>query len=395
MNIKGLKGRFTAAAVAIAATISLGTTFAGTAEAQTRKKPTATQTRKALPARPVKTLTPSDYIWEVGSPGSPLYSVNESATILLASLSKIASMIPLFDQIKAGRLSLDDEITISKEASAATLNERASPLKTLTWRELIRRTFGRSNNDLPVEAGLHISLMPEFAHLYEGTDLVPGTVKAYVDLFVKPVLARLGATSTDQKTITGLPPTRRGTRAEAAYNTSIAPDQAKVWNEILTKYQEFTPLMMETEFFNPKTKAIEGNTNPLIRSAGFGPSKTGYIEDAAQLATSYIIEAPDGKKYELGILVLNQENVGLRTRHTLKVLEIVEGKLAERIFERNARLEDAFAMETESPDSETVDFFYIGNFKEPEPPALAARMVMFDLPPPLATAVPPPAPFKR
>ena len=176
-----------------------------------------------------------------------------------ASLSKLMTVEVVFQALKEGRLSLDDNFHISENAwrkggapsggstMFAELNSEI-PLS-----DLIQGVIVQSGNDACIA-------------IAEG---MAGTEEAFAQM-LNARARELGLTSSNFRNATGLP--------DPDHLMSVR-DMAKLARHIIKTYPEYYKYFAEPEFTWNKIRQF--NRNPLLREApGADGLKTGYIRDA-------------------------------------------------------------------------------------------------------------------
>ncbi|MCI4644747.1 MAG: D-alanyl-D-alanine carboxypeptidase [Hyphomonadaceae bacterium] len=167
-----------------------------------------------------------------------------------ASLTKVMTLYMLFDELKAGRLALEDELTISRNAaSQPPSNLRLSTGGTISVRDAIGALITKSANDVAVVVAEEIGGTEErFAALM--------TVKA----------TTLGMTNTRFYNASGLPDARQ---------VSTARDMARLAEAVMEDHADYY------DYFATRSFAWNGRTyrnhNELLGSVdGVDGIKTGY-----------------------------------------------------------------------------------------------------------------------
>lgn len=213
-----------------------------------------------------------------------IYSKNETKHLPIASMCKIMTLNLCFDQIENGNLSLDEEITISENASGmggsqifleCNANYKVS--------ELIKGIVVASANDACVAIAERIC----------------GSEEAFVQK-MNDKAKELNMEDTVFTNCTGLPKVGQ---------YSCAKDVACMFSELLNHkdYFLFSKIWMD-EIRHPKDRITEiSNTNKLIRFyEGCDSGKTGYTSESGHCIAasaerngtrliSVVISAPDSK----------------------------------------------------------------------------------------------------
>ena len=186
--------------------------------------------------------------------GATLLEKAADASMPPASMSKLMTMYVVFDQIRRGRIRLDQALTVSEAASrmggSRMFLERGS---SATAEELARGVIIQSGNDACIV----------FA------EAISGSERAFVDL-MNQTARSIGLNNSVFRNSTGWPdPEHRMT----------ARDLATLARRIITDFPEFYRFYSERSFrWNNITQE---NRNPLIgRFQGADGLKTGHTEEA-------------------------------------------------------------------------------------------------------------------
>ena len=196
--------------------------------------------------------------------GTEIISQNADARLPIASMTKIATLAVIFDEIDCGRLTLDKKILISQnaastEGSSAFLDAGSS----YTVEDLIKTIVIVSANDSCVALAEEIC----------GSE----------ELFAKRMntfAQNLKLSNTHFENSTGLP---------SPSHYSSAKDMAKIYMQICDNpiYKKYAKIWME-DFVHPsgrKTGLV--NTNRLIKTyAGCDSGKTGHTSEAKYCLTA-------------------------------------------------------------------------------------------------------------
>ncbi len=223
---------------------------------------------------------------------------NKAADELMApaSMSKIMTMLLVFEGLKDGSLRLDDEFTVSTDAwrrggapsggstMYAKLNSR------IKLRDLIRGVIIQSGNDAAIV-------------IAEG---IAGSEEAYARRMTKRA-RELGLPNSTFKNATGLPdPEHRVTARELAQLTRY----------LIEVFPEFYKIYSEQSFTWNKIK--QGNRNPLLgKYPGADGVKTGHTSEAGFGLVGSAVR--DGRRL---IVVLNgMKSKAERSRESIKMLD--------------------------------------------------------------------------
>lgn len=195
--------------------------------------------------------------------GQVLFSQNPDERVAVASVTKIMTLLIAAEEMKAGRLSMEDEITASRNAflmdgSVIWLNEGEK----MSVYDIVRSVVISSANDACVALAEHIG----------------GSEKEFVALMNKRA-AELGMSSTRFVNCTGL---------DAEGHVSTASDVAKMAAELrkYDYYDEFllTRLTYVREGTERETQLL--NTNKLLYYDGITGLKTGTTDNAGYCFTA-------------------------------------------------------------------------------------------------------------
>lgn len=197
-----------------------------------------------------------------------------------ASMSKLMTAYMIFDAIKAGRLTMDTEFTVSENAwrkggtKSGSSTMFLKPGQKVKIHDLLRGIIVQSGNDACIVAAENMAGSEEvFATLM--------TAKA----------KELGLTQSTFKNATGLP--QKG-------HEMTAHDLAILAQAIIRDFPEHYGIYSEKEFTFNKIK--QGNRNPLLYTLdGADGLKTGHTE-ASGYGLTGSVKAPDGRRL---ILVVN------------------------------------------------------------------------------------------
>jgi len=205
----------------------------------------------------LKAQTKAALLYDAKS-GTVIYSFNEDKRLPIASMTKLASLMLVFEAINEGKISEDTLVKISKnaaetEGSSAFLDEKSE----YNVGDLIMTVIVCSANDSTVA----------LAEAVYGSE----------DNFVKKMNEKakfLGLKNTNFINATGLP---------AVDHYSSACDIAKIYSEICDNeiYKKYSKIWM-TELIHPSGRKTDiVNTNRLIKTyEGCDSGKTGFTNDA-------------------------------------------------------------------------------------------------------------------
>jgi len=217
----------------------------------------AQQDKVAEAATDFKTVGKAAYLVDYGT-GTVIYSRNENQRLPIASMVKIMTAMLTLEAVERGDASLDDDVTVSKEAASMGGSQVFLDADTThKLGDLLRTVVVASANDSCVALAEHL----------EGS----------VGGFVAKMNARakeLGMENTSFKNCTGLP---------AAESFSCAKDVAKMFSMLLEypTYFEYAKVWLEDYEHPDGRKTTITNTNKLVRFYnGCDGGKTGFTSEA-------------------------------------------------------------------------------------------------------------------
>ncbi len=208
-----------------------------------------------LAADPLNTNATYAYIMD-GDTGIPLYSKRGDEAMIPASMSKLMLYYMVFERIKAGRLKLTDEFTVSEHA----------------WRTGGAGTDG-STMFLPIHSSVSVQDLLKGAIIVSGNDacivLAEGLFGSE-EAYARQATARakeLGMTHSRFANATGL---------DDPSHRMSAHDIALIAYRIIRDFPDFYSMFSEPEFTFNKTRQY--NRNPLLRELpGSDGVKTGHL----------------------------------------------------------------------------------------------------------------------
>ena len=208
-----------------------------------------------LAADPLNTSASYAFIMD-GDAGIPLYSKHGDEPMIPASMSKLMLYYMTFERLKAGRLTMTDEFTVSEHA----------------WRTGGAGTDG-STMFLPLNSRVSVSDLLKGAIIVSGNDacivLAEGLFGSE-EAYARAATARakeLGMNSSTFANATGLDDPR---------HRMSAHDIALIAFRIIKDFPEYYPMFREPEFTFNKTRQY--NRNPLLRELdGAAGVKTGHL----------------------------------------------------------------------------------------------------------------------
>ena len=197
--------------------------------------------------------------------GSYLYTKNHEEQMAPASMSKLMTIYIIFNRLKSGQLSLDDEFVVSENAwrkGGAASGGSTMFLKIgekVNVEDLLKGIIIQSGNDACIVAAENISGFEEdFAVLMNET------------------AKKIGLKNSVFANSTGLPDENQRMSVE---------DLAILARAIIKEHGEYYHIFKEKEFTHNGIK--QGNRNPLLYSmAGADGLKTGHTEEAGFCLTA-------------------------------------------------------------------------------------------------------------
>jgi D-alanyl-D-alanine carboxypeptidase (penicillin-binding protein 5/6) len=205
----------------------------------------------AAPAGAVETSAKQAIVVDFGT-GTVLFEKNADEPVHPASMSKLMTLYVLFDRLKQGNVSLDDEFPVSEKAWA--LNEGSTMFvgigENLRVEDLIRGIIVQSGND----ACLVVA---------EG---IAGTEEAFAEL-MNETAAKIGLTNSHFVNSHGL---------EDPAHLMTVRDLSVLAKHLIADFPEYYHYFAEREFVHNNIK--QGNRNPLLyRDMGVDGLKTGHL----------------------------------------------------------------------------------------------------------------------
>ena len=227
--------------------------------------------------------------------GEVLYEKNADERLAPASMTKIGSMLLIMEAIDSGKLSVDDEVTISEEAASMGGSQIFLEAgEVYTVHDLLKGVAIASGNDAVVALA----------------EKLAGSQGAFVDM-MNERFKELGANNTNFVNAHGLD-------SEGHYST--ARDMAIIARELLNheKILEYTSIYEEYLEKNDGTKTWLVNTNKLVRFyGGVDGLKTGFTESAG-----YCLTATAKKDdFRLISVVMGEDSTENRSSDTVKLLK--------------------------------------------------------------------------
>lgn len=184
--------------------------------------------------------------------GTVLYSKNAEQQMPTSSMSKVMTMLAVFEALEDGRLSLDDELRVSEKAWRKGGSKMFVEVgKTVKVEDLIRGVIIQSGNDATIV-------------LAEG---VSGSEEKFAER-LNILAKRIGMENSNFKNASGWPDPD---------HYSTAKDLAIMARYLLQNFQKYYGYYSEEEFTYNKIK--QSNRNPILyQGIGADGIKTGHTE---------------------------------------------------------------------------------------------------------------------
>lgn len=227
--------------------------------------------------------------------GEILYEKNKDEKVAVASMTKMVAQIIILEQIEAGKLSWDEKITISQNASGMGGSQIFLETgEVMTVRDLMKGITMASANDATVAMAERIG----------------GTETNFVKMMNEKV-KELGLKNTNFVNPTGL---------DEENHYSSAYDMAMIAKELLTHEEilEFSGVYEDYLRVDTPNKFWLVNTNKLVRLYdGADGLKTGFTDNAGYCM------AVTAKRNDMRIIavVLGEESGKVRNQETTELLD--------------------------------------------------------------------------
>ena len=256
----------------------------------------------ALASHPSRAAPYADIVMD-GNSGNVLHETNADAKRHPASLTKIMTLYLLFEQLEAGKLKLDSQLNVSKEAAGQSPTKLGlKPGSTLRVEDAIKGIVTRSANDAAVVIA----------------EAIAGNEDDFAKLMTRKAHA-LGMTRSVYKNASGLPNDEQITTAR---------DQALLGRAIQERFPRYYKYF-STRSFTFHGESISNHNHLLGRVEGVDGIKTGYIEASGfNLVTS----VHRGNRYLVAV-VLGGSSAGSRDAH---MRELINDKISHAATKRSA-----------------------------------------------------------
>ena len=221
---------------------------------------TATVQAKLAPVPAPPQVAAESYLLIDFDSGKVLAEKNADKQVEPASITKLMTAYVVYHELEAGRLSLDEKVTISEKAWRMGGSRMYLELGSqVTVEELLKGLIIQSGNDASVALAEHIA----------------GSEEAFVDV-MNQYAAKLGMTSTYYKNSTGWPDKQHLTTAR---------DIAKLASAIIREFPEHYKRYSEKVYTYNNIKQY--NRNKLLwRDKSVDGLKTGHTESAGYCLVS-------------------------------------------------------------------------------------------------------------
>jgi D-alanyl-D-alanine carboxypeptidase len=254
--------------------------------------------------------------------GTVLHSTNPDAQRHPASLTKIMTLYLLFEQLEAGKLKLDSQLQVSKEAAGQMPTKLGlKPGSTLAVEDAIKGMVTRSANDAAVVVA----------------EAIAGDEDAFARLMTRKAQA-LGMSRTVYKNASGLPDSNQVTTAR---------DQSTLGRAVQERFPRYY------KYFSIRTFTFRGqsigNHNHLLgRVEGVDGIKTGYVNASGfNLVTS----VHRGNRYLVAV-VMGGGSAGSRDA---KMRDLINDKIAQASVKRTAPMvAEGFVPSEAKPEAKAV-----------------------------------------
>ncbi|MCW2282975.1 D-alanyl-D-alanine carboxypeptidase [Rhodoblastus acidophilus] len=201
-------------------------------------------------ARPAMAGTATAAIAVDGATGHVIWGMNEHAPRHPASVTKVMTLYLLFEQLQAGKMSLDDEIPISAHAAAQAPSKLGLPPgKTIRVEDAIKVIVTKSANDIAVAVA----------------EAVGGTESDFAEMMTRKAHS-LGMTRTLYRNASGLPNNEQIT---TAYDLAI------LGRDIQARFPRYYRYFSLHEV-SWRGQRIHNHNHLMDRVEGMDGIKTGY-----------------------------------------------------------------------------------------------------------------------
>ena len=223
--------------------------------------------------------------------GQVLYAKNADEPLPPASMSKLMTVLMVFERLRDGRLQLDDELPVSEKAWRKGGSKMFVEVgKRVRVEDLLRGIIVQSGNDACIVVA----------------ESLAGSEEAFAEQMTTRA-HELGMTQTTLRNASGWP--------DPDHLMSVR-DLATLAGIIISEYSEYYPIFSESAF--EFSGILQYARNPLLRrDVGADGLKTGHTEDAGYGLTASATR--DGRR--LVMVVAGLETPGQRARESERLLE--------------------------------------------------------------------------
>lgn len=249
----------------------------------------------SLQANAFETLAKNALLMDAET-GFVIYEKNADVPMPPASMSKLMTAYMIFDALKNGKITLEDEFTTSENAwrkggaKSGSSTMFLKPYEKVKVKDLLRGIIVQSGNDACIVAAENMA----------------GTEEAFAELMNEKA-KEIGLKNSTFRNATGLPDEN---------HKMSAKDLAKLAQALINTFPEYYPIYSEKSFkYNNIT---QGNRNPLLYTMdGADGLKTGHTE-ASGYGLTGSAKTPDGRRL---IMVLNgMKTMNERREESQKVM---------------------------------------------------------------------------
>jgi len=266
--------------------------------------------------------------------GEVLVEHNIDTRLPPASLTKLMTSYILAEEVDAGRLSLDDEVTVSRNAWSQNPKFRGSSLmwiepgKTVTVGELEQGIVISSGNDATVAIAEHIA----------------GSEEAFVAL-MNSYAEELGLTATHFENTHGLPHSEHLTTARDLGALAIAtirdhPDRYRVYQQQSYTYNDIT--QHNRNHLLREDPSVDGLKTGYTSVAGYGLVASAEREGMRLISVVLGSNSTRSRKAETRSLL----NYGFRFYQNLEVVTGAESLGSSRVWKGKAETIDGGLLES-------------------------------------------------
>lgn len=234
--------------------------------------------------------------------GEILYKHNIDEQLAIASISKLMTYLVMMDNVKDGKISLDDDVLISGHA-ASTEGSKFGLLsgETVKLSLLVKSMLVVSGNDSATAIAEHV-----------------GTTESNFVKMMNEKSSELGLLSASFVNPHGLPINDE----ETGQNHMSAQDIYKLARHILTNYPEILEITKLNELVVPERNYKKQATNPAFGVIeGVDGLKTGYTDKAGICLVSTMPVTGKGQDFRLIGIIMGAQTHEDRLNNTKTLLE--------------------------------------------------------------------------